>query len=39
MDPCRAQWVEWKNGWLTRGEIEESPDLYRIGRTLETWSF
>lgn len=39
MDPFRAQWVEWKNGWLTRGDIDKSRDLYRIGRTLDTWKF
>jgi predicted phosphodiesterase len=39
MNPSRAQWVEWKDGWLTRGEIVESPDLCRIGRTLDVWRF
>ena len=39
MDPCRAQWAEWNNGWLTRGAIDESQDFYRIGRTLDIWRF
>ena len=37
--PGRAHWVEYNEGWLTRGEIDESPDLCRIGRTLGTWRF
>lgn len=36
-NPGRAHWVEWNNGWLTRGEIEETPELCRIGRTLDVW--
>ena len=39
MIPGRAQWVELENGWLTRGEIEESPELCRIGQTLGVWRF
>jgi predicted phosphodiesterase len=39
MAPGRAQWVEWNDGWLTRGEIDESPELCRIGRTLDVWKF
>lgn len=38
-DPGRAYWVEWNDGWLTRGEIEETPELCRIGRTLGVWRF
>jgi predicted phosphodiesterase len=38
-DPGRAQWVEWREGWLMRGEIDESPETCRIGRTLEVWRF
>jgi UDP-2,3-diacylglucosamine pyrophosphatase LpxH len=37
--PGRAHWVEWNDGWLTRGEIEESPGHCRIGRNLGTWRF
>lgn len=35
--PGRAHWVEWIDGWLTRGEIDEAPGLCRIGRRLGTW--
>jgi predicted phosphodiesterase len=38
-DPGRAHWVEWNDGWLTTGEIEESPETCRIGRTLGVWRF
>ena len=38
-NPGRAQWVEWNDGWLARGEIEESPERCTLGRTLETWRF
>jgi predicted phosphodiesterase len=37
VNPGRAQWVEWSDGWLTRGEIEETADECRIGRTLDVW--
>jgi predicted phosphodiesterase len=37
--PGRAHWVQWHDGWLTRGEVNESPDLCRIGRTLGAWRF
>ncbi len=36
-NPGRAHWVEWNNGWLTRGAIDESPELCRFGRTLGKW--
>lgn len=39
MVPGRAQWVEWSDSWLTRGEINESPELCRIGETLGVWHF
>jgi predicted phosphodiesterase len=39
MAPGKAQWVEWNHGWLTHGEINESPELCRIGRTLDVWRF
>jgi predicted phosphodiesterase len=39
MNPGRAQWVEWKDGWLTRGEIVETPDRCSIGETLGVWRF
>jgi predicted phosphodiesterase len=38
-DPGRAHWVEWNDGWLTRGEIDESPERCRFGRILGRWRF
>jgi predicted phosphodiesterase len=35
--PGRAHWVEWNNGWLRRGIIEESPEICRMGETLDVW--
>jgi len=37
--PGRAHYVEWNDGWLSRGEIDEAPDSCRIGRTLGVWRF
>jgi len=37
--PGRAHWVEWNNGVLTRGQIQESAEAYRLGRALDSWSF
>jgi len=37
--PGRAHWVEWKEGWLSRGVIEESPEICRKGETLDVWRF
>lgn len=37
MDPGPAHWVEWNNGWLTRGKIDESGADYRKGKTLDVW--
>ncbi len=39
MAPGRAHWVEWNNGWLSRGLIEESPDRCEKGETLDIWRF
>lgn len=39
LDPGRAHWIEWNDGWLTRGEIDETPDACRLGRRLEAWRF
>ena len=39
VSPGRAHWVTWHDGWLSRGEIDESPDLCRPGRTLGVWRF
>lgn len=35
--PGRAHWVEWHHDRLTRGTIDESPQLCRIGRTLGSY--
>jgi predicted phosphodiesterase len=39
LDPCRGHYVEWKDGWLTRGEIDESSDECRLGQKLGVWRF
>jgi UDP-2,3-diacylglucosamine pyrophosphatase LpxH len=39
MSPGRAHWVEWNDGWLTRGEIDESPEACTLGRILGVWRF
>lgn len=39
INPGRAHWAEWNNGWLSRGPVLESPQLCRIGRTLDRWQF
>jgi exonuclease SbcD len=39
MNPGRAHWVEWRAGWLVRGEIEESGGECRPGRVLDVWRF
>ncbi len=36
-NPGRAHWVEWDHGRLTRGEINESRNACRIGRSLGSW--
>lgn len=37
--PGRAHWVEWNDGWLSRGVIDESPEICRKGETLDAWRF
>lgn len=39
LDPGRAHWIEWNDGWLTRGEIDEGREVCGIGRRLESWRF
>lgn len=39
LDPGKAHWVEWNDGWLAHGEIDEMPDACRMGRKLGTWRF
>lgn len=39
MAPGRADWVEWNAGWLSRGRIDESPHLCKMGETLDVWRF
>lgn len=34
LDPGKAHWVEWNDGWLSHGEIEESPEHCKMGRRL-----
>lgn len=37
--PGRAHQVEWNDGWLSRNEINESPERCTRGRTLGVWRF
>lgn len=37
VNPGRAHWVEWHDGWLRRGVIDESPDACRLGAILDVW--
>jgi predicted phosphodiesterase len=39
MPPGRSHWVEWKDGWLSHGVIEESSGVYRKGETHDVWRF
>ncbi len=39
MAPGRADWLEWKDGWLSRGVIDESPERCQKGKTLDVWRF
>lgn len=39
MAPGRAHWAEWKDGCLSRGVIDESPEICRKGATLGLWRF
>ncbi len=38
-NPGRAHWVEWNNGWLSRGPILESPQACHLGPPLGRWKF
>jgi len=35
--PGRAHWVEWNDGWLSRGMIDETPEACRKGVALDVW--
>ena len=35
--PGRSHWVEWNDGWLSRGVIEESAGSCRKGEILDVW--
>jgi predicted phosphodiesterase len=37
MAPGRAHWVEWNDGWLSRGVIDETGESCQKGRTLGVW--
>jgi len=39
LDPGRAHYIEWNDGWLTRGEIDESTGTCLLGEKLDTWRF
>lgn len=35
--PNPAHWVEWNQGWLRRGRVDESAGSCRMGEVLEVW--
>lgn len=37
MNPARARWVEWNDGLLSFGEIDETPRRCAKGRVLDVW--
>jgi predicted phosphodiesterase len=37
MSPGQAHWLEWQDGWLSRGRIDESEGKCRKGATLDVW--
>jgi UDP-2,3-diacylglucosamine pyrophosphatase LpxH len=37
VNPGRAMWVEWHDGWLSRGFVEESAAAFRPGPTVDLW--
>lgn len=39
LDPGKALWLEWKDGWLEYGEIDESPETCTMGKSLGIWRF
>lgn len=39
LNPGRAHWIEWSNGWLTRGCVIEEPGNFQKGPTIDTWRF
>lgn len=39
LPPCAAWWLDYRDGWLSCGRIDESPPLSRCGETLGVWRF
>jgi hypothetical protein len=37
VNPGQAHWVDWHDGWLRRGVIDESPEACRVGKVLDVW--
>lgn len=37
VSPNPAHWVEWSDGWLRRGKVDESDGECRMGKVLEVW--
>jgi UDP-2,3-diacylglucosamine pyrophosphatase LpxH len=35
--PQRAHWLEWDNGFLNRGVVDEDHKVYRKGKILDVW--
>ena len=39
VNPGRALWVEWRDGYLRRGVIDETPERCSLGEVLGVWRF
>lgn len=39
MNPGRADWMEWRDGLLVHGLVDESTDEFRLGKRLGVWRF
>jgi len=37
LNPGRAHFVDFENGWMTRGVIEETPEICQTGKVLNRW--
>ncbi len=37
MNPSKARWVEWNEGWLKWGAVDEGVDAYVMGKTRDVW--
>lgn len=39
LNPGKAHWVDWSDGWLRRGEVDERAGDFRMGAVLDVWRF